>query len=238
MMIQTKALVLSSLKYGDSGMIVRCFTRDSGLKSFFINGIFNTKKSKFKRSFFQPLNQLELVTDFQNKGQLHSLKEVNLVRHYQEIHTEIVKQSMTLFLSELLNQILKEESTDESLYDFLVQSINLLDETTHTSHFHLVFLAQLIKQLGFYPIMDHEDTYFDLVEGKFVSHPQNQLYLEGDALQLFVKVLQSDLTQLSELKLTYPQRTETLEWLFQYMNLHIASFKKPKSLVVLQELFH
>ena len=56
--IETKAIVLSSLKYGDTSLIVRCYTEQEGLKSFIAKGVFAKKKRN--TSLYFPLNELEI----------------------------------------------------------------------------------------------------------------------------------------------------------------------------------
>jgi DNA repair protein RecO (recombination protein O) len=238
MLQKTDAIVLNSLKYGDSGLIVHCFTKDYGLKSYYINGILNNKKNKFKRSFFQPMNQLEIVGFHNNKGQLNSIKDLTLRYHFQEIHTDIIKQTITLFLSEILTHTLREEFIDAKLFDFLENSFKWLDQQEKTTNFHLSFLVQLIRQLGFFPIMEGKSEYFDMVEGKFLNHPLSQIYIKEPELTNFIKVMKSDYNSILALEIKAHQRAELLERILQYMSLHIPSFKKPKSMVVLQELFH
>ena len=58
--VTTKAIVLSSLKYSDSSLIVKCFTEEDGLKSYMLRGILKSKKGKLKAAYFQPLTLLKL----------------------------------------------------------------------------------------------------------------------------------------------------------------------------------
>src|SRR5690606_1339809 len=46
MQITTKAIVLSSLKYGDTSLIVRALTESDGLKSYLLKGVLSSKKGK------------------------------------------------------------------------------------------------------------------------------------------------------------------------------------------------
>ncbi|MBT8300930.1 MAG: recombination protein O N-terminal domain-containing protein, partial [Maribacter sp.] len=39
MQVTTKAIVLSSLKYGDTSLIVKAFTLSDGLKSYLLKGV-------------------------------------------------------------------------------------------------------------------------------------------------------------------------------------------------------
>ncbi len=57
MLSTTKAIVLSAIKYGDSDLIVKCYTQ-LGLKSYMLKGILKSKKGKLKVAYFQPLTHL------------------------------------------------------------------------------------------------------------------------------------------------------------------------------------
>ena len=61
--ITTKAIVLSSLKYSDTSLIVKCYTEQEGIKSYIIKGVLKAKKGGIKVAYFQPLTQLILVDE-------------------------------------------------------------------------------------------------------------------------------------------------------------------------------
>ncbi|WP_431111606.1 DNA repair protein RecO, partial [Winogradskyella poriferorum] len=82
MQITTKAIVLSSLKYGDTSLIVRAFTESDGVKSYLLKGVLASKKGKLKPAYFLPLMQLELVAVHKNKGTLETIKEVKVSMPY------------------------------------------------------------------------------------------------------------------------------------------------------------
>ena len=107
MQITTKAIVLSSLKYGDTSLIVRAFTQSDGIKSYLLKGVLASKKAKIRPAYFLPLMQLEIQANHKNKGTLESIRDVRVGIPYQTMHTDIVKNSVVLFLAEMLgNSIL------------------------------------------------------------------------------------------------------------------------------------
>ena len=53
MLVKTNAIVISTLKYGDSSLITRCYCKELGLKSFMLKGILTSKKGGLKKSLFQ-----------------------------------------------------------------------------------------------------------------------------------------------------------------------------------------
>ncbi len=75
MLITTKGIVFSAIKYGEADLIVKCFTQKHGVKTFLLRGILKSKKGKLKASLFQPLTQLEMVASHKDKGTLEYIKE-------------------------------------------------------------------------------------------------------------------------------------------------------------------
>mgnify|MGYP000291852895 CR=1 FL=1 len=139
--VNTKAIVLSSLKYGDTSLIVKCYTQHFGAKSYILKNILKSKKGKLKTAYFQPLSQLELVANHKNKGTLESIREVKVNYHYQTLHTDISKNAMTLFLAEVLSNSVREEEKNERLFEFLEASFQWFDAHDSISNFHIYFSA-------------------------------------------------------------------------------------------------
>ena len=119
MQISTKALVLSSIKYGDTSLIVKAFTYTDGLKSYLLKGILASKRGKLKTAYFQPLSQLEIVVNHKNKGTLERLIDAKVNYPYQSVHTDIAKNAMILFLSEILVNSIFEEEQNKDLFHFM-----------------------------------------------------------------------------------------------------------------------
>ncbi|VAV86332.1 DNA recombination and repair protein RecO, partial [hydrothermal vent metagenome] len=58
MLISTKAIVLSKIRYKDYDLIIKCYTKDFGVQTYLIKNALKTKKGKFKPAYFQPLSIL------------------------------------------------------------------------------------------------------------------------------------------------------------------------------------
>ncbi|MDP2089284.1 MAG: DNA repair protein RecO [Flavobacteriaceae bacterium] len=237
MIVSTKAVVIHTLKYSDTSLIVKLYTQTDGIKSYLIKGAFS-RKSKFKVAFFQPLTLLEIEANHNNKGTLNSLKEVRVHYHYQTIPTNIVKQTILMFLTEILNVALIEEGSHESLFDYLNTALTWLDTHDKTSNFHLLFLLNLTKYLGFYPETKLNDApFFDLSEGKFSNQLTVGKALNKEELTLFKNLLGTNFDSIEQLKLNGQKRQQLLTILIQYYELHISGFKKPKSIPILKSIF-
>ena len=238
MQVTTKAIVLTSIKYGDTSLIVRIFTESDGLKSYLLRGILASKKGKVRKALFQPLTQLEIVASHRNKGSLESLKEAKLNYHYQNLHTNIVKNAMSLFLAEMLANSIHEQETNKELFGFLEASLQWLDIHREIANFHLYFLIVLTKYLGFYPDVQTRDaSYFDLQEGEFISSPSFNPILSGENLLFFKSLLGIKFDAINAVKMRKNNRQELLQSLVLYYELHLQGFRKPRSLAVLNEVF-
>jgi len=239
MIVTTKAIVLNSIKYGDNNLIVRCYTENEGTKSYLLRGILSSKKGKLKSAYFQPLTQLKITANHNNKGLLNSIKEVEIINHYKTIFTNITKQSIVFFLSEILTFSIQEEEENKGLYEYIEASLIWLDTHQKTTNFHLLFLLNLTKYLGFYPEakLSYLD-YFDLQEGQFLKYQPKFNFISGTDLVAFKKILGINFEALDKVEFNAKSRQQVLSILIQYFELHLSGFRKPKSLEVLKAIFY
>jgi len=244
MIVKTKAIVLTSIKFGDADLIVKCYTQE-GLKTYLIKRIFKTKTKRsgnaskqVNLAYFQPLTHLNLTANHNNKGNLNSIREVGISYLYQSVATNILKQTVALFLAEVLSFTLKEEEKNEILFQYLETSLIWLDNHEQTANFHLLFLLHLSKYLGFYPeTKDINQYYFDLREGIFTNNKPLTDYVTGNKLNLFKSLFGINFDAIERLRLNAKTRIILLEILIKYYMLHIPGFKTPKSLNVLKNVF-
>lgn len=236
MQIKTQAIVLSAIKFQEKSLIVKCFTKSDGLKSYFIQSAFSSKKSSQKIGYFQPLNLLEIEANHKNKGTLEHFKEVKISYNYQSISADIVKSSMVLFLSEVLHNSILEEEKNEDLFAYIETSLMWLDTHDTVSNFHLIFLIQLTKFLGFYPQLQESDAYyFEMIDGVF-SPLQGTSCLNQNETQLLKKLLNLRFEDTHK-NFHKEERQVLLKFILEYYSIHLQGFKKPNSLEVLKEIF-
>ncbi|PTX60213.1 DNA replication and repair protein RecO [Kordia periserrulae] len=238
MLVTTKAIVIAAIKYGDSSVIVKCFTASDGIKSYLLRGILKSKKGKLKIAYFQPLTQLEIVANHKNKGSLEYIKDVKTVHPYASIHTQVTKSAIALFLSEILNYSIQEEEKNEALFEFIENALQWLDMNDEISNFHLVFLTNLTKYFGFFPETKNiHRAYFDLQEGQFFDSSTLNQCITGENLTYFKQLIGIKFDALNTIKLSSERRNELLAIFIQYFKLHLQGFRQPKSMEVLHEVF-
>jgi len=237
-LVTTKAIVFNAIKFGDSSLIVKCFTEKEGVKSYLIRGVLKSKKGKLKVAYFQPLTQLVLTANHNTKGTLNSIKEASVTYHYQNIYANIVKQTMVLFLSEVLATIIKEEEENIALFSYLETAIIWLDTHTTIANFHLLFLLNLSHFLGFYPdISDQDKRGFHLLEGIFTNAMHQKEIIKNDELVQFKKLLGTNFDAIENVSFNKKERQTVLRVILQYFELHLGGFRTPKSLAILETVF-
>ena len=237
-LINTKAIVLTSLKYGDTSLIVKCLTLNEGIKSYLIRGVLKSKKGKIKAAYFQPLTQLNIDANHNNKGNLNSLKEVHVINPYNSIYNNIFKQTIVLFLAEILGNCIQEEEENLSLFSYIETSLIWLDTHDQISNFHLIFLFNLSKYLGFYPDLSNVDSqYFNLIEGSFENASLEKNVISGNDLFQFKKLLGTNFDTIDLIKFSKRERQQVLSIIIRYFELHLDGFRTPKSLGVLETVF-
>ena len=163
MLVKTKAIVISSLKFQEKSLIVKCFTLSDGLKSYFVRDAFSARKGNQKIAYFQPLTLIEIEAIHKNKGTLEQFKEIKINSPFQTIHSDVVKSTMTLFLSEMLHHSIHEEEKNEPLFHFIESALQWFDHHDEIANFHLIFLLEITKFLGFYPdISEIQFPFFEM----------------------------------------------------------------------------
>ena len=240
MIEKTRGIVLHRVKYSDSGIVVQVYTRKFGRLSFLLKGLRNKKAGKHN-IFFQPMFILDLVIYYKGSREMQILKEFSVSYSPADIHVNIKKSSVVIFLGEVLTSVLREETPNEELFDFIAESVVYFDGCEDGyANFHVAFLAGLSSFLGFEPQgrSGKNSVYFDMLNGVFVPVPPMHGYYAGrevsDILSLFFS---TSFGGSNNIVLTGSLRNEVLETLVKYYSLHLPGLKKIRSLEVLKEVF-
>ncbi|HSJ12469.1 MAG TPA: hypothetical protein VK916_07270, partial [Gillisia sp.] len=83
-----------------------------------------------------------------------------------------------------------------------------------------------------------DSRYFNMLDGVFQEVNTSPYCIEGPNLELLKQLMGTNFDELENIHLTKIKRSDFLNMLLSYYQLHIDSFKKPKSLTVLNEIFH
>ena len=239
MLVSTKAIVLSKIRYKDYDLIIKCYTESFGVVSYLVKNALKTKKGKFKPAYFLPLTLLEIEADHKENRSLQYFKDIKLHFNYSTLHTNIIKSTMVMFLSEITSNILKEEEQNLALYNFLETTLIWFDESETNTNFHLMFLVELTKYLGFYPESPTSvSSCFNLEEGKFQSSSSNIYCISGEHFIVLKQLLGIKFDATKSLDINSKQKREFLNMILLYFKLHLDGFKQPKSVTILNQVFN
>jgi DNA repair protein RecO (recombination protein O) len=240
---KTKGVVLRTVKYGETSLVVTIFTELFGIQSYLVNGVrTSTKKGSGRANLFQPAAILDLVVYHNELKHLNRIKEFRWSVIYKNIFSDVPKNAVALFLIELLTKCLKQPESNPDLFHFTEDVLLQLDNSGGmvTANIPLFYATHLPFHFGF-RIGDNyngQNSYLDLLEGFFVSEqPRHPHFLEGRDAEIssqLLKVMQPE--ELGEIKLSHDFRRKLLHRFEEYYALHIQDFGTLKSLPVLQEV--
>ncbi len=241
MLSTTKGIVLNHIKYSESSVIAKIYTENYGLQSYIIKGI-RKSKSKTKLSLLEHLSLIEIVAYHkENTSSIRTVKELKSIYRFQSIPYDIGKSSIALFINEILFKSLHEEEKNPILFDFLFHSIPMLDVTSERyADFHLFFMVQYSKYLGFFPRNNYDanNKFFNLNEGIFQAfQPLDAEYLAYPLSEVIYKMLESNFENMAILDLSKSDRRLLLDKMILFYRLHHSGFSKINSHLVLQEVF-
>ena len=240
---KTKGIVLRTIKYGETSVVVTIFTELFGLQTYMVNGVRSTKKSSAKANHFQPGAILDLVVYHSEQKPMQRIKEFKWNFLFQQVLSDVIKNSLALYMVELLQKCLKQPEQNTSLFYFCEDVLIQLDaaEKEVTANFALYFSLQLTQFFGFRMNDNYssELTILDLEAGNFVStQPEHPHFIDGlhaEITSQLLKAMQPD--ELSQFKLHHETRRILLLHYQNYYSLHLPDFGQMKTLAVLQEIF-
>ncbi|MDB5140135.1 MAG: repair protein RecO [Mucilaginibacter sp.] len=239
MLHKTRGIVFKTTDFGENSIIVQVFTEKFGLQSYMVNGA-KKPKAKIGRNMLQPLHLLDMVVYHKNTGNVQRIKELKNSPQLLTIPYDIIKSSIALFLNEVLFKAVKQQGEDENLFDFVFSTIEWMDHQSEgLANFHLLFLTQLTRYLGFYPdrYLVGNAEYFDMKNGVFCQYkPDSFSYLSPPHTQNFAVLLQCSFENMPLLKLSNDERRYLIQKLLEYYALHIEGFGSIRSHEVLEEV--
>ena len=152
-----RGIVLRTVRYGDTSLIVDLFTESHGRMSFMASTL-RAKRSVRSVSFWQPLSMVEFSAELlPNGGKLPRPSDVRTYYNYIDLPFSPIKSTLALFLAEFLSAALREEKENTPLYRYIessLQWLDLADSPASIANFHLAFLMHLSRFIGIYPNLD------------------------------------------------------------------------------------
>ena len=220
MLYKTKGIVFRFTKFGETSIIVTIFTELFGLQSYIVNGV-RSKSSKNKIALYQPLTLLNLVVYHREHANIERIKEVSCLYPYQSLTADIKKATMAMFITELVNKTIKDESHTREMFEFLSDALIVIDKLpAGFENSHLIFMIKLARHLGFGAQQVNE-----MLGGRITDQ---------ETEKILNQLLKADFE--NSILMTNTQRKETLDLLLVFYAEHLGNFGEIKSVQVLRDI--
>ncbi|HEY5371737.1 MAG TPA: DNA repair protein RecO [Hanamia sp.] len=241
MIYSTKSIVLRTVKYGETSVIASIFTELFGVQSYLVNGVRTSGKTT-KAHFFQPSSILEMEVYHNELKNLQRIKDLRWSVLYKNILSDVIKNSVALFMVELLQKNLKQPETNEDLFHFCEDALLELDHSDEsiTANFPIYFSMQLAPFLGIRLQNNYSEkrNIFNLQEGIFSE--ENSMAAEHvDAeISFYISELLKAIhpNDLREIKMNRKTRGTILKTMESFYAWHVPEFGSMKTLNVLSDI--
>lgn len=208
-------IVLTTTKVGENALVVHTLSREWGRRGFLVRSA-----KKTGTTLFMPLNILEADVVENSKSELWTLKNITLKDALEGIRENLKKNTMTLFLSEVLFRTVRDGANEDGLYEWCVGSILTLNALeADFANFPVRFLLELAGALGFRPTFDDIAPF------------------AGEHLNQMKALTAASFSESLLLPLNGSTRNALCEELLQYLSYHTEANIQVKSLAVLRELY-
>ncbi|MBO4466239.1 MAG: DNA repair protein RecO C-terminal domain-containing protein [Bacteroidales bacterium] len=208
-------IIIGTTKVGEKSLVLHTLSAEYGRRSFIVS----VSKSS-SMALYLPLNILSGEVSDNHLSDLWRVSGLRAEYPLAGLRGDVRKNSMSMFLSEVLFRCLRDGEYSPDLYDWCRQSILTLDALGDDfANYHLLWLLDLCGVLGFSPrledIMPFADEHFE------------------DIRQL----LTLDRSSALLLPLSGARRSDIAAILLDYLSYHLDTKLNIRSLAVLRELY-
>jgi DNA repair protein RecO (recombination protein O) len=218
------------------------YTELFGIQSYIVSGVRTEKKGGTRAGMFQPAAILDMVVYHQDQRNLHRMKEYKWGYVYRQVYTGVIKNTLVIYMMEMLQKCLKQPEANPDLYEFIETALLRLDEADDltAANYALHFTLALAAHLGFQIGGRHSpDTpVLDLQEGVYVAGAPSHVYsLDGYLAEATSLLMEAETVgELGAIRLNRELRRSLLEAYQLFYALHVPDFGKLRSLPVLQDI--
>lgn len=234
MLIKTRGIIFKALKYSETSLILDIYTEEKGLRKYIISGVRN-KRSKVKTGLLQAATLVDMVAYFRDNKPMNRIKEIKAAQIYESIPFDLMKGTISLFMVELAQKTIKEEEGNPALFNFLFNRFATLDKLAQINpNYHLHFMLDLSRYLGFYPggTWSLATPWLNMRDGKFVKDEPLHQYALGRDLSEKVGLLMKK----EVVKMARTDRQKIVQKLIDYYRIHVENFNGLNTHEILREV--
>lgn len=231
-MVSSRAVVLSSLRYSDSSVVLKAYTEVAGQRSMLVQ-VGKGPKAQAKAVLLQPLSLIHISFEPEKQGLVRASgieRDVALIN----IPFNTTKTTLALFVAELVAKATHEDHADPDLFSFLIDAVLQLDSTTlPLTYFAHRFALNLCNHLGLKPALDPGHSILDLMEGRSTARfPAHVHHLSGQEFVLLCQLLEGRPVPSTSAEV----RFALLKALVDYLRIHLHGMREVNSHHILREV--
>ena len=226
MTYSVQLIVLHTIKYSESSLLVYAYTNLFGRQTYLLRGVRTAKKRSATAHFFS-LNILDAEVYHKVGANMQHIKEYHAKNSLCGVRTNLYKSTIALFLGELLYKTIKEEEPNVLLFRFLSDAIEELDTLSDgTANFHLYFITRYCAHLGYAPNVNfhpQETPLFDISQGSFVSigAASDLAFSKEESALLHQFHTASNISDFAAIPLNARQRSCYIDAIIRYLSYHL-----------------
>ena len=215
MILADRLIVLHATKTGERSLVLQCLSRRMGRRSFLVS-----PGSRTPQAFFLPLSLLDVEIIENPHSDLWRIRSLAAESPLSGIRSNPAKNALTLFMSEVLFRLMRDGTGDAAFFDNCRKHILTLDSLEDNfASFHLWFLLDLCRELGFAP------------------GPESIAPFAGERRQQLSALCGADEASVLLYPLKGEDRSAIATVLLNYLGYHAECHLELRSLAVLREIF-
>ncbi len=245
MIVRTEAIVLKSMRYGESSRIATLFTREKGKLSVIAKGARRTR-SRFGSALL-PMSYTEVVVYCKPNRSLQTLSETTHLLRFPSLARDLRKISAGLRMMELVAAVTHEEERNPGLFNLTLQALQRLSiSTSQTENIVPFFELRLAAELGFAPLIDRTRVADIGESGGFLALDQGSVSSDRDgahpvhgtrrALRAFAILAKANIEDALRMQLDGGTRREVEELIHSFMLYHLEESYPTRSKRVIGQI--
>ena len=248
MIVSTDAIVLRTVNYSETSIIVTLFSKESGKIALMAKGA-RKPKSPFSAQL-EPMNILNINYFHKNERNIQLLKNSSFIENSMTIRENFDSLNYGLTIVEILDKLFHENDTDPIIFRLSIKTLSSLKSSQ--INYNIVFsffLLQLSVRLGFMPELNKccncskylKMAKFDEHKGELMCKKcvhGGEINFSVGTIDLLKALLKTHIDSLHTLKYDDKILKEIDSFLDYYSKFHLEGISKVKSLKMLRKLIH
>ncbi len=165
---KTEAIVLKSMKFGDTSKIATLYTRDYGKIKVVAKGI-RRPKSRLAGSL-QTLSHIQIVFYKKKTTEIYLLSSSDTIRSYRSLYKDLNRYVFASASLELLDRLITGEEANPQVFELTQKILTFMESCRESSleKFFCYYVLKLAHLLGYKPKFDRCINCNKPVKEKFV----------------------------------------------------------------------